>query len=865
MSLCQRVRTNRAAAALTLACTLLLNAQTDAQRFPFVIPGYDAVPSATDFSYLSTAPAGADGFVRIVDGHFATNSGRLRVWGVNLCFGASFPTHDEADKVAAHLAKLGINGVRIHHHETSFSPRGLFKKDGTLDPQQVDRLDYFLAQLHRHGIYANLNMHVGRSVSQQLGLPSLGSEHYLMRDKHALHFQPEIQQAFWKYCRDYLEHVNPYRKLRRADDPAIAMIELCNENKFSEVGPGALLAAPEPYRSALIDKWNKWLVGRYRNTAALRTAWSTGKRRASRVLASSKQWTEADMGGWQLSDNQGKAPIDMAIRTEASTTIMRLTPRSVARQGWHQQLTCKSFGVDKDSMYVLRFDARADHARNVGMNVAKTVEGKWTSLGLTRGLELNEKWQRLEFRFQTPASVKEGGRLAFDLGGDQTAVELKNLELIEGGNAISVPAGQSLEQHNVVLPQDDWSIQARRDFRQFMLDTETSFYRETKRLLTDEIGVRVPITTTQANYQPVSITANVADYADMHAYWHHPIFPGRSWDGNNWTVQNETMVAFPFQDKWPRVNLLMRTPWRLHGKPFTFSEWNTGEPGFFAADAIPAAAMIAALQDWDAVFFFNYHSKSGEWDTDKILGYFDLNGQPTKTALVAALANLYRRGDLGALKQSVSVAPGLTDRVGAVALQYQVGIDPKMAPGDSFTAPAQSDLETPQQKLLQTPDSTVVWDARNPDQARVVIDTAKTKCVWGLVGRQQVQVGAWQMQFGPIQRDYAVAVATSRDGKSLSQSHSILLTLVSNGENQEMGWNAERTSVGTQWGHGPTLVNGVSVQLSIPASQTARRLYALDSQGKRVQEIPGKGYGGRTIVFNLGAQWKTLFYELSDK
>lgn len=845
---------------LVLSCQIAV-----AQRFPFVISGYDAEPSATDFSGLSPRPAGEDGFVRIVDGHFATHAGRLKIWGVNLCFGAIFPTHDEADRVAAHLAKLGINGVRIHHHETSFAPNGLFSSDGQLDPEQVDRLDYFLAQLHHHGIYANLNLHVGRSVSRQLGMPSLGSEHYLMADKHALHFQGEVQQAFWQFCRDYLGHVNPYRKLRRADDPAVAMIEIANENKFSLAGPGALLTAPEPYRSALIAHWNEWLADKYKQTAALRAAWTTGATRTSRVVASSRDWSREGIDGWNLSDNQGQAPITMKVRMEDGSPVLRLEPQVAAEQGWHQQLSCKPFGVVKDSFYLLKFDVRADQARGMGLNVAKTVDGQWTPLGLVQGLEVDQQWRREEFRFQAPATVADGVRLAFDLGGDRAAAELKNLELVEGSGAVSLPEGQSLEARNVALPQFDWSLQARRDFSQFMLDLETDFYRKTKQLLTDGLGVRVPITTTQANYQPIAIAADVADYADMHAYWHHPIFPGRSWDPNNWTVQNETLVAFPFLDQWPRVNLLMRTPWRLHGKPFTFSEWNTGEPGFFAADAIPAAAMIAALQDWDAVFFFNYHSSLGQWNTDKILGYFDLNGQPTKLALVAALANLYRRGDLKALDRKLSFAPDKTDRGGALAMQYQVGINPDLNANDTVEPPTLDDLEARSRRLIETPDQNVVWDARDRATAHVVIDTPHTLCVWGLVGGQSVDVGTWQMSFGKIERDYAVVVATSRDDRKIEDSKSVLLTLVSNGENQNMGWNEERTTVGTQWGHGPTVVNGVPVELTVPQSQVAKRLFALDSRGKRVREIPAGKTAGGLVSFSLGPQWKTLFYELAEK
>jgi hypothetical protein len=48
-------------------------------------------------------PAGAQGFVRIENGYFFAGPERLRIWGVNTCFGANFPTHNDAGKVAARL------------------------------------------------------------------------------------------------------------------------------------------------------------------------------------------------------------------------------------------------------------------------------------------------------------------------------------------------------------------------------------------------------------------------------------------------------------------------------------------------------------------------------------------------------------------------------------------------------------------------------------------------------------------------------------------------------------------------------------------------------------------------------------------
>jgi len=86
--------------------------------FPFVIPGDDASATVADMSGLLERPAGAGGFVRVQAGHFIDGRGqRVRLMGTNLCFEAAFPPHQVAEKMAAHLAKLGINCVRSHHLE----------------------------------------------------------------------------------------------------------------------------------------------------------------------------------------------------------------------------------------------------------------------------------------------------------------------------------------------------------------------------------------------------------------------------------------------------------------------------------------------------------------------------------------------------------------------------------------------------------------------------------------------------------------------------------------------------------------------------------------------------------------------------
>ena len=91
-------------------------AQTPGE-FPFVI-SYDAPDNVTNASSWLPKPAGGSGFVRVKEGRLTTDAGPIRFWATNLCFDACFPSHEEAQRVAARLARLGINCVRMHHMDS---------------------------------------------------------------------------------------------------------------------------------------------------------------------------------------------------------------------------------------------------------------------------------------------------------------------------------------------------------------------------------------------------------------------------------------------------------------------------------------------------------------------------------------------------------------------------------------------------------------------------------------------------------------------------------------------------------------------------------------------------------------------------
>lgn len=246
--------------AVVLSTTAL--ASESAALFPFVIPWDDAAPSVANVSAWNDAPAGARGQVFAADGHLwqpdvgaPQGRRRMRFIGVNFSFAANFPAHDDAEKIAAHLAKLGINCVRFHHMDRDAAPKGLWQADlKTIDPVQLDRLDFFISRLKAHGIYANINLHVSRvypDFPTWTGMPPF--------HKGVDLFTPGMIALQKDFARTLLHHVNPYTRTTYAQEPAVAFVEINNENGLvSRWWEKGLDEMPEFYAAELARQWAAW-------------------------------------------------------------------------------------------------------------------------------------------------------------------------------------------------------------------------------------------------------------------------------------------------------------------------------------------------------------------------------------------------------------------------------------------------------------------------------------------------------------------------------------------------------------------------------------------------------------------------------
>lgn len=215
---------------------------------------------APDASGLLDPPAGKRGFLRVEGGRFVFEDGTpARFWGVNIVGGAAFPDHETARRTAARLARFGCNMVRFHHMDAPWAEPNIFDdaRDDTqhLCPVSMDRLDYFISELKRHGIYVYLDLLVhrkfraGDGVRDWEGLPN-GA-------KVAAHYNRRLIELQKQYARELFTHHNPYTGLRYCDDPAIALSQVINESSlFWAGGYGPL---PRSYRDELDELYWQWI------------------------------------------------------------------------------------------------------------------------------------------------------------------------------------------------------------------------------------------------------------------------------------------------------------------------------------------------------------------------------------------------------------------------------------------------------------------------------------------------------------------------------------------------------------------------------------------------------------------------------
>ena len=273
---------------------------TASGAWPF-LPERDAfrADAVLDLRSLNEKVAGQSGFVRLArDGEsFVLGDGTpARFWGVT-----TYVQRDRTVEELAHharfLAKRGVNMVRLHGH---MDPKDKTARVTDVDEKAIDEAWKLVAAMKKEGVYVTISPYWSANVKQvpaQWGLEGWPENEAPFG---LLFFNPKLQEGYRAWLKALLSRPNPYTGIPLSKDPALAIIQLQNEDSLlfwtaqNIKGKQAEL---------LGQQFGEWLKGKYGSLAAAFAAWGNDKVQEDRPgegvvgLLLVWEWTQAREGG----------------------------------------------------------------------------------------------------------------------------------------------------------------------------------------------------------------------------------------------------------------------------------------------------------------------------------------------------------------------------------------------------------------------------------------------------------------------------------------------------------------------------------------------------------------------------------------
>jgi len=256
----------------------------DAAWYPFTAKSTPE-PGEIGLSDWIEKPAGKHGRITRQGERLIYSGQPIKLWGLNLCYGSCAPSKELADKRAAFYPKYGINSVRLHKYVDGPGWAGIQSKESAaeFDPAALDRMDYQVARFKEAGIYVKLSAHFGAikaGPADKKDIPYLDEfgQFDAKKDRiavphSALFYSPEIQTLHIRQTVNLLKHKNPHTGLTYAEDPAICVVEIVNEQSvlfYTSIGP---LKSSATLRQQVGERFCAWLKKRYGSHDALAKAW----------------------------------------------------------------------------------------------------------------------------------------------------------------------------------------------------------------------------------------------------------------------------------------------------------------------------------------------------------------------------------------------------------------------------------------------------------------------------------------------------------------------------------------------------------------------------------------------------------------
>ncbi len=594
--------------------------------------------------------------------------------------------------------------------------------------------------------------------------------------------------------------------------------------------------------------WHGWLRNLYGSTAAIQTAWAPVDPAPETEMLSNGSF-ETGLSPWGTSATAPAAATFSNDTTTASagTRSLRVAVSQVDGTNWHVQAWQGGLGLQAGQTYRLSFDAKASVAGEIGANVMQN-HSPWQGLGLWGGADLTTAWQSFAFVFEAAATDADA-RVSFDLGQAVRTIWIDNVSL-KPHNPWGLLAGESLEANNIARIRRSemaaYTDQRLRDTLRFYEETQRAYFTAMRAYIQQILGSNALNTGTASYIDSLADIRSMADldFVDTHTYSDHPSWPSTApWSPTGWVIDNDPWVNAPF------TNLFDVAASAVQGKPFTVTEFNQPFPNRYAVEAPILMATIANLQDWDAVFQFDYTSDQNDVDAEQVTGFFALAGNPLATALMPVASRIFLGQQTAAAPASSSLVFTAQERYDSARYGWSGGVGEylreakgvqraalfgsRLRIGDLDAAtPAAPALPTPAGPIYVSGGGQLRWDVSAPTRGLYSFDADQAQGMVGFLNGRTVALSRLQVTGAADTAHFAAVTLQSGDGEPLAESTRLLLGVFTRVENTGMVWNAAETTLDDRWGGPPTLIEPMrlTVTLTLPAAVDLQ-VWALDAAG----------------------------------
>ena len=402
------------------------------------------------------------------------------------------------------------------------------------------------------------------------------------------------------------------------------------------------------------------------------------------------------------------------------------------------------------------------------------------------------------------------------------------------------------------------------------------YYREMRDHMRDVVGVRIPIAGTNWEHPGIVCSHDELDFADSHHY-----FYDWQWGNKERICEHRALSATPAP-----ISALGKT--RLANKPYFVSEWDVPWPNAFRAESPIYYAAVGALQGWSG-FCIHTYSYAKRLERNSILGselsspvagvpyregIFSTWNDPAKFGLFYHAALITRRGDVSPANKKVAVP--CVDFTKLDCTAFDSGMERyRMASVVNEELPQGYDVLVPENEAFAdaegsrlVADNGQMW--RDPAQRVGVVDTERTKAVYGRIGpvghnSTKKKVGVTVEMNGMKvegETDFGVIALSSLTDDPIEKSENMLLSAIGRAGNSDARFDGTKM---LEIGRTPIEAEVVNARISLKTEIGDKlKVWGVNAEGFYAGCLP-TSYEDGILSFEIGDDLDPACYYLIVK